>query len=77
MLHVFSPSFKFYITHNDFSLILEGVSFCTLARESRLVLILNGYTVQKTDNNDNNSNESQIVKEELGWTAFQFFNYEG
>lgn len=60
--------------NND--LYLDEVSYSMLARESRLVLVLNGFTIQPSDSNEN-SNEPRFVKEELGWAAFQFFNYEG
>lgn len=59
-----------------FSLYLDDVSYSELARESRLVLALNGFTIQPSDSNEN-SNEPRFIKEELGWAAFQFFDYEG
>lgn len=55
---------------------MDNVSYSSLARESRLVLVLNGFTIQPSDSGEN-SNEPRFIKEELGWAAFQFFNYEG
>lgn len=55
---------------------MEGVLVNSLARESRLVLVLYGRTLQTSDNNDS-SNSPQYTQEELGWGALQFFDYEG
>lgn len=55
---------------------MEGVLISSLARESRLVIVLYGRTLQQPDNNDS-SNTPQYKQEELGWAAMQFFNYEG
>lgn len=55
---------------------MEGVMVSSLARESRLVLVLYGRTLQAPEGNDN-SNTQQYTQEELGWGAVQFFDYEG
>lgn len=59
-----------------------------LPRESRLVLTLVGRTQKavdgqnQTDNSQNTQNNGdnadiQYEKTELGWTAIQFFDYDG
>lgn len=55
---------------------IDGVQFNALARESRLVLVLYGRTLQ-TDNGGDNNSSGQYTQEELGWGAVQFFNYDG
>lgn len=54
---------------------IDGVQFSSLARESRLVLVLYGRTLQTESGDSNNS--GQYTQEELGWGAVQFFNYDG
>jgi phosphatidylinositol-4-phosphate 3-kinase len=60
----------------------EDVAVCSLPRESRIVFVLYGCVKQpvdgqSSDNNQNNSQEGQALKEELGWTSVQFFEYGG
>ncbi|KAG7196586.1 hypothetical protein KM043_013079 [Ampulex compressa] len=54
-----------------------GISVCQVPREARLVLILYGRTLQPTEHESNSSTEGSMQKEELGWGAIQFFDYEG
>lgn len=56
----------------------EDVPINILARESRLVLQLFGKTLTTADSDESkNSNEPVYKEDEIGWTAIQFFNYEG
>lgn len=55
---------------------MEGVAVNSLARESRLVLVVYGRTLQAPESADN-GNTPQYTQEELGWGAIQFFDYEG
>lgn len=55
----------------------RGISVCQVPREARLVLVLYGRTLQPTDHESNSSAENTMQKEELGWGAIQFFDYEG
>lgn len=55
----------------------RGISVCQVPREARLVLVIYGRTVQPTDHESNPSIENSMHKEELGWGAIQFFNYDG
>lgn len=55
----------------------RGISVCQVPREARLVLVLYGRTLQPTDHEANSSNEGSMQKEELGWGAIQFFDYDG
>lgn len=49
-----------------------------LARESRLVLQIFGRSQENQENEDSkNSNTPLFKEEELGWSAIQFFDYEG
>ncbi|XP_015112954.1 phosphatidylinositol 4-phosphate 3-kinase C2 domain-containing subunit beta [Diachasma alloeum] len=71
------------VTTNFYSRILfntwlefRGISVCQVPREARLVLVIYGRTVQPTEH-ESNSNGSSMQKEELGWGAIQFFDYEG
>ncbi|XP_012279784.1 phosphatidylinositol 4-phosphate 3-kinase C2 domain-containing subunit beta isoform X2 [Orussus abietinus] len=54
----------------------HGISVCQVPREARLVLVLYGRTLQPTEH-ESNSNEGAMQKEELGWGAIQFFDYDG
>lgn len=59
----------------------EDVSVCSLPRESRIVFVLYGCLKQpvdgqSNDNNQSNSQEGQAMKEELGWTSIQLFDFE-
>ncbi|XP_076289347.1 phosphatidylinositol-4-phosphate 3-kinase catalytic subunit Pi3K68D isoform X2 [Lasioglossum baleicum] len=62
-----------------FNLWLEfhGISVCQVPREARLVLVLYGRTLQPTEHESSSSTENTMQKEELGWGAIQFFDYEG
>lgn len=55
----------------------RGISVCQLPREARLVLVIYGRTLQPTEHETNLSNENSMHKEEIGWGAIQFFNYDG
>ncbi|XP_020281887.1 phosphatidylinositol 4-phosphate 3-kinase C2 domain-containing subunit beta isoform X1 [Pseudomyrmex gracilis] len=55
----------------------HGTSVCQLPREARLVLVLYGRTLQPAEHESNSSSENAMQKEELGWGAIQFFNYDG
>ncbi|XP_076663810.1 phosphatidylinositol-4-phosphate 3-kinase catalytic subunit Pi3K68D isoform X1 [Andrena cerasifolii] len=55
----------------------HGISVCQVPREARLVLVLYGRTLQPTEHESNSSSENTMQKEELGWGAIQFFDYEG
>lgn len=54
----------------------EDVPVNSLARESRLVLILSGRTQVAQDGNDKDA-PPQFKQEDIGWAAVQFLNYEG
>lgn len=61
-----------------FRLEFEDVPINSLARESRLVLQLFGKILATADSDESkNSNEPVYKEDEIGWTAIQFFNYEG
>lgn len=49
---------------------------CQVPREARLVLVVYGRTQQPVDH-ESNSAQSSMEKEELGWGAIQFFDYDG
>lgn len=49
---------------------------CSLARESRLVLVIYGRTLEAPDKDDKDA-PPKYTQTEIGWTAVQFFNYEG
>lgn len=53
------------------------MSVCQVPREARLVLVLYGRTMQPTEHESNSSTEGSMHKEELGWGALQFFDYDG
>ncbi|XP_015511181.1 phosphatidylinositol 4-phosphate 3-kinase C2 domain-containing subunit beta isoform X2 [Neodiprion lecontei] len=55
----------------------QGISVCQVPREARLVLVLYGRTMQPTEHESNSSAEGSMHKEELGWGALQFFDYDG
>ncbi|EZA50776.1 Phosphatidylinositol-4-phosphate 3-kinase C2 domain-containing subunit alpha [Ooceraea biroi] len=56
----------------------RGISICQVPREARLVLVLYGRTLQPTEHESNSSSsESAMQKEDLGWGAIQFFDYDG
>ncbi|KAK9759167.1 Phosphoinositide 3-kinase family, accessory domain (PIK domain) [Popillia japonica] len=55
---------------------IEDVVINSLARESRLVLVLAGRTLITPDGNDKDA-PPQYKTEDIGWAAVQFFNYEG
>nr|XP_050846088.1 phosphatidylinositol 4-phosphate 3-kinase C2 domain-containing subunit beta isoform X2 [Vespula vulgaris] len=55
----------------------RGTSVCQVPREARLVLVLYGRTLQPTEHESNSVSEGAMRKEELGWAAIQFFNYDG
>jgi phosphatidylinositol-4-phosphate 3-kinase len=48
----------------------------SLARESRLMLVIYGRTLDSSEGNDGQS-DPKYKQEEIGWAAVQFFNYEG
>ncbi|XP_059622925.1 phosphatidylinositol 4-phosphate 3-kinase C2 domain-containing subunit beta [Phlebotomus argentipes] len=68
----------------------EGIPVCTLPRESRLIFVLYGCSVETSDdagnatnapsdataNTMNGTNGERMTKTELGWTSIQFFDYE-
>lgn len=56
---------------------MEGVSISSLARESRLVFVIYGRTLQPQDSNNDSNDTPQYKQEELGWAAVQFFDYNG
>ncbi|CAH0389985.1 unnamed protein product [Bemisia tabaci] len=62
----------------DFWLNFEGTSVCVLPRESRLVIVIYGRTLQS--DNDLNAEptvgEHEVKQIELGWVAIQFFDCE-
>lgn len=53
----------------------RGISVCQVPREARLVLVLYGRTLQPAEHES--SAENAMQKEELGWSAIQFFDYDG
>lgn len=53
------------------------MSVCQVPREARLVLVLYGRTLQPTEHEASSSAEGSMHKEELGWGALQFFDYDG
>ncbi|XP_011867449.1 PREDICTED: phosphatidylinositol 4-phosphate 3-kinase C2 domain-containing subunit beta isoform X4 [Vollenhovia emeryi] len=55
----------------------RGISVCQVPREARLVLVLYGRTLQPAEHESNSSSENAMQKEELGWGAIQFFDYDG
>lgn len=55
----------------------RGISVCQVPREARLVLVLYGRTLQPAEHESNSSAENAMQKEELGWGAIQFFDYDG
>ncbi|XP_071564109.1 phosphatidylinositol 4-phosphate 3-kinase C2 domain-containing subunit beta isoform X3 [Temnothorax nylanderi] len=55
----------------------RGISVCQVPREARLVLVLYGRTLQPAEHESNSSAENSMQKEELGWGAIQFFDYDG
>ncbi|XP_051160561.1 phosphatidylinositol 4-phosphate 3-kinase C2 domain-containing subunit beta isoform X2 [Leptopilina boulardi] len=55
----------------------RGISVCQVPREARLVIVLYGRTLQPTEHENNSSNEGSMQKEELGWGAIQFYDYDG
>lgn len=55
----------------------RGISVCQVPREARLVLVLYGRTLQPAEHESNSSAENAMQKEELGWSAIQFFDYDG
>lgn len=55
---------------------MDDVPISSLARESRLMLVIYGRTIETPEGNDN-QNEPKYKQEEIGWTAIQFFDYEG
>ncbi|XP_072757955.1 phosphatidylinositol 4-phosphate 3-kinase C2 domain-containing subunit beta isoform X8 [Anoplolepis gracilipes] len=55
----------------------RGISVCQVPREARLVLVLYGRTLQPAEHESNSSVENAMQKEELGWSAIQFFDYDG
>lgn len=55
---------------------MEDVPISSLARESRLVLVLFGRSLQAPESGDKESTP-QYKQEEIGWASVQFFNYEG
>lgn len=72
------------VTTNFYSRILcntwlefRGISVCQVPREARLVLVIYGRTMQPTEHESNSSNGHSMQKEELGWGAIQFFDYDG
>lgn len=54
----------------------RGISVCQVPREARLVLVVYGRTQQPVDH-ESNSGQGAMEKEELGWGAIQFFDYDG
>ncbi|KAH0818247.1 hypothetical protein GEV33_004544 [Tenebrio molitor] len=48
----------------------------SLARESRLMLVIYGRTLDSSEGSDGQS-DPKYKQEEIGWAAVQFFNYEG
>lgn len=55
----------------------RGISVCQVPREARLVLVVYGRTLQPSEHESNSSHEASMQKEELGWGAIQFFDYDG
>ncbi|XP_012259521.2 phosphatidylinositol 4-phosphate 3-kinase C2 domain-containing subunit beta isoform X3 [Athalia rosae] len=55
----------------------HGISVCQVPREARLVLVVYGRTMQPTEHDASSSAEGSMHKEELGWGALQFCDYEG
>ncbi|XP_014237353.1 phosphatidylinositol 4-phosphate 3-kinase C2 domain-containing subunit beta isoform X2 [Trichogramma pretiosum] len=53
----------------------RGTSVCQVPREARLVLVVYGRTVQPEEHESNAS--CSMEKEELGWGAMQFFDFDG
>ncbi|KAK6626146.1 hypothetical protein RUM43_006451 [Polyplax serrata] len=80
MTNITKPSSSFYNrVVFDSWLNLRGTTVACLPRESRLVLTLFGLTLLPPDHEQSRANPGQPQYEqvELGWTAIQFFNYEG
>lgn len=55
---------------------MEGISVCQLARESRMVLVLYGRTIEPQDKDDQSS-QPKFNQQELGWASIQFFDFNG
>lgn len=54
------------------------ICVCSLAKESRLVLVIYGRTLETPDKDDKDKDaQPQYKQEEIGWVSVQFFNYEG
>lgn len=61
--------FDHWFSHDD-------ILISSLARESRLVVVIFGLN-EETNENDDNSKNLTYKQEEIGWASIQFFNYEG
>ncbi|XP_054261584.1 phosphatidylinositol 4-phosphate 3-kinase C2 domain-containing subunit beta-like [Macrosteles quadrilineatus] len=55
----------------------EGMSVCELPRECRLVLVVYGRSVTPAAEGENAAAAQEMTQVELGWSAVQFFNYNG
>lgn len=64
---------KYYFDFGSFT--MNDVPISSLARESRLVLVIYGRTLETPEGGDS-SNAPQYRQEEIGWAAVQFFAYE-
>ncbi|KAL3279433.1 hypothetical protein HHI36_016944 [Cryptolaemus montrouzieri] len=53
----------------------DEISISSLARESRLVIVVYGRTEELTENND--PNQMKYKQEEIGWASIQLFDYDG
>lgn len=59
-----------------FRLSFDNIGICLLPRESRLVFVVYGRSLNQ-NGEQSSSQDNQFTQTELGWTSIQFFNYEG
>ncbi|CAH0558611.1 unnamed protein product [Brassicogethes aeneus] len=52
----------------------DNIKINSLARESRLVLVIHGRILDETDNENN---IPKFLEEEIGWASVQFFDFDG
>lgn len=76
LAYLFRMNYVYDILNLFSRLDFEDIVINSLARESRLVLILSGRTLLAPDGNDKDA-PPQYKQEDIGWAAIQFFNYEG
>ncbi|XP_065206609.1 phosphatidylinositol 4-phosphate 3-kinase C2 domain-containing subunit beta isoform X2 [Planococcus citri] len=60
----------------DCWLSFDNIGICLLPRESRLVFVVYGRSIN-LNAEQSSSQDNQSTDTELGWTSIQFFNYDG